>query len=319
MGIGWELGGLIIEYNAQHPEWHSSPMGEVRRGQKMKNIYFISDAHLGSRAIEHRRTQERRLVNFLDKIKEKAEAVFMLGDMFDFWFEYEEVVPKGYTRFLGKISELTDLGVEVHYFTGNHDMWMGDYLEKECGVILHRQPCTLDLRGKIFYLAHGDGLYEEGKSTHFMFWCFRNKTLQKMARWIHPHWFMNFGLNWAKRSRLKRANGSLQPDEDGRVMTKDGFKNDTKLVGYESAHNNGELPYQGEDKEGLVLFAKDYLQSHPEVNYFIFGHRHIDLDLMLGRETRLLILGEWITLFTYAVWDGEYFFVDNFIEGETEL
>ena len=96
----------------------------------MKNIYFISDAHLGSRAIEHRRTQERRLVNFLDKIKEKAEAVYMLGDMFDFWFEYQEVVPKGYTRFLGKISELTDLGVEVHYFTGNHDMWMEDYLEK---------------------------------------------------------------------------------------------------------------------------------------------------------------------------------------------
>ena len=230
----------------------------------MKNIYFISDAHLGSRAIEHRRTQERRLVNFLDKIKEKAEAVYMLGDMFDFWFEYQEVVPKGYTRFLGKISELTDLGVEVHYFTGNHDMWMEDYLEKECGVILHRQPCTLDIRGKIFYLAHGDGLYEEGKSTHFMFWCFRNKTLQKMARWIHPHWFMNFGLNWAKHSRMKRANGSLLPDEDGRVMTKDGFMNDTKLVGYESAPNNGEQPYQGEDKEGLVLFAKDYLKSTPK-------------------------------------------------------
>ncbi len=122
----------------------------------MKNIYFISDAHLGSRAIEHRRTQERRLVNFLDKIKEKAEAVYMLGDMFDFWFEYKEVVPKGYTRFLGKISELTDLGVEVHYFTGNHDMWMGDYLEKECGVILHRQPCTLDIRGSSISLMATD-------------------------------------------------------------------------------------------------------------------------------------------------------------------
>ena len=262
----------------------------------MKNIYFISDAHLGSRAIEHRRTQERRLVNFLDKIKEKAEAVYMMGDMFDFWFEYQEVVPRGYTRFLGKI-------------------------EKECGVIVHRQPCTLEIRGKVFYLAHGDGIgiEDKGWQTRFMFSCFRNKTLQGMARWIHPHWFMNWGLNWAKHSRMKRPNRALVPDEEGRVMTKDGFKNDTKLVGYESAPDNGETPFKGEDKEGLVIFAKDYLKNHPEVNYFIFGHRHIELDLMLSREARLLILGEWITLFTYAVWDGEYFFMDNFIEGETEL
>ena len=245
----------------------------------------------------------------------------MMGDMFDFWFEYQEVVPRGYTRFLGKISELTDLGVEVHYFCGNHDMWMLDYLEKECGVIVHRQPCTLEIRGKVFYLAHGDGIgiEDKGWQTRFMFSCFRNKTLQRMARWIHPHWFMNWGLNWAKHSRMKRPNRALVPDEEGRVMTKDGFKNDTKLVGYESAPDNGETPFKGEDKEGLVIFAKDYLKNHPEVNYFIFGHRHIELDLMLSREARLLILGEWITLFTYAVWDGEYFFMDNFIEGETEL
>ena len=287
----------------------------------MKNIYFISDAHLGSRAIEHRRTQERRLVNFLDKIKEKAEAVYMLGDMFDFWFEYKEVVPRGYTRFLGKISELTDLGVEVHYFCGNHDMWMLDYMEKECGIILHRQPSTLEIRGKVFYLAHGDGIGMEDRDwqTRFMFWCFHNKTLQKMARWIHPNGFVNWGLNWAKHSRMKRPNRALVPDADGRVMTPDGFKNDTKLVGYESAPDNGETPFKGEDQEGLVIFAKDYLKNHPEVNYFIFGHRHIELDLMLNREARLLILGEWITLFTFAVWDGEHFFMDKFIEGETEL
>ena len=284
----------------------------------MKNIYFISDAHLGSRAIEHSRTQERRLVNFLDKIKEKAEAIYMLGDMFDFWFEYKEVVPKGYTRFLGKISELTDMGVEVHYFTGNDDMWAEDYLEKECGMIIHHQPCAVDLRGKIFYLAHGDGLYQEGTITRLMFWCFRNKTLRKMARWIHPSWFVNFGLNWAKHSRMKRTKHILPTDEDGRVLTPEGFKNDTRIVGYESAPNNGEESYRGEDKEGLVLFAKEYLKAHPDINFFIFGHRHIELDLLLSRDTRLVILGEWITLFTYAVWDGEYFVMDNFIEGETE-
>ena len=115
----------------------------------MKNVYFLSDAHLGSRAIAHGRTQERRLVNFLDSIKHRAAAVYLLGDMFDFWYEFKLVVPKGYTRFLGKISELTDLGVEVHFFIGNHDIWCGDYLEKECGVILHREPLTCEIYGKV--------------------------------------------------------------------------------------------------------------------------------------------------------------------------
>ena len=124
----------------------------------MKNIYFLSDAHLGSLAIEHRRTQERRLVNFLDSIKHKAEAVYLLGDMFDFWHEYRTVVPKGYTRLLGKISELTDLGVEVHYFYGNHDLWQNDYFEKECGMTIHRKEEVVELYGKTFFLAHGDGL-----------------------------------------------------------------------------------------------------------------------------------------------------------------
>lgn len=123
----------------------------------MKNVYFLSDAHLGSRAIEHGRTQERRLVNFLDSIKHKAAAVYLLGDMFDFWYEFRLVVPKGYTRFLGKLSELTDMGVEVHFFTGNHDIWCGDYLTKECGVTIHREPVTTEIYGKEFYLAHVTG------------------------------------------------------------------------------------------------------------------------------------------------------------------
>ena len=124
----------------------------------MKNVYFLSDAHLGSRAIEHSRTQERRLVNFLDSIKHKASAVYLLGDMFDFWYEFKLVVPKGYTRFLGKISELTDLGVEVHFFIGNHDIWTFGWLEKETGVIVHRKPESIVLNGKRIFLAHGDGL-----------------------------------------------------------------------------------------------------------------------------------------------------------------
>lgn len=254
-------------------------------------IYFISDAHLGSRAFDHKRTQERRLVRFLDKIKDKAEAVYLLGDMFDFWFEYAEVVPKGYTRFLGKLSELTDNGVEVHFFVGNHDMWMGDYLKRECGVIIHKEPCLIELHGMEFYLAHGHQFDVDPQDwqTRFMFWVFGNKTIQRMARWIHPHWFINFGLNWAKHSREKYM------------------------------HEGGEPQYLGENDERLVVFAKKYLEEHPGVNCFLFGHRHIELDLFLTHECRMMILGEWYSKFTYAKFDGKEIIMNNYIEGETEL
>ena len=219
----------------------------------MKNIYFLSDAHLGSRAIEHGRTQERRLVNFLDSIKHKASAIYLLGDMFDFWYEFRLVVPKGYTRFLGKLSELTDMGVEVHFFIGNHDIWCGDYLTKECGVIMHREPLTTE-----------------------------------MFSAIHPRWSVELGLTWAKHSRQKRADGK-EPD------------------------------YMGENKEHLVLYTKDYLKSHPNINFFIYGHRHIELDLMLSATSRVLILGDWINFFSYAVFDGENLFLEEYIEGETQV
>lgn len=254
----------------------------------MKNVYFLSDAHLGSRAIEHGRTQERRLVNFLDSIKHKAAAVYLLGDMFDFWYEFKTVVPKGYTRFLGKLSELTDLGVEVHFFTGNHDIWCGDYLTKECGVILHRHPLTTEIYGKEFYLAHGDGLGDPDRKFKMLRAIFHNRTLQTLFSALHPRWSMEFGLNWAKHSRLKRVNGK-EPD------------------------------YMGENNEFLVLYTKDYLKSHPDINFFIYGHRHIELDLMLSAKSRIVILGDWINYFSYAVFDGENLFLEEFVEGETKL
>lgn len=250
------------------------------------NIYFISDAHLGSRGIPHRRQQERRLVRFLDDIKDKASAVYMLGDMFDFWYEYREVVPRGYTRFLGKVSELTDAGVEVHFFVGNHDIWCTDYLVQECGVILHHEPATVELGDKLFYLAHGDGLGDPDLKFRFLRAVFRNRICQKLFSALHPRWGMAFGLEWARRSRLKHG------------------------------RQGGDPPYLGEDRESLVRYAKQYLSSHPSVNFFVFGHRHIELDLMLRRDCRILILGDWITQFTYAVFDGEHMFLENYVEGE---
>lgn len=253
----------------------------------MRPIYFITDAHLGCRAIPHSRTQERRLVRFLDSIKDKAGAVYMLGDMFDFWHEYRLCVPKGFTRFLGKVSELTDLGVEVHYFTGNHDLWCGDYLAKECGVTLHREPETIELADKVFFLAHGDGLGDNDPKFKFLRSVFHNKVCQRLFAMIHPRWGLELGLTWAANSQRKHI-------------------------------HEGVPPYLGEDKENLVRFAKAYLQTHPTVNYFVFGHRHIELDLMLSRTARVLILGDWISHFTYGVFDGEHFWMENYIEGDTQ-
>ena len=253
----------------------------------MKPIYFLSDAHLGSKALQHTRQQERRLVRFLDEIKTKAEAVYLLGDMFDFWFEYRTVVPRGFTRFLGKISELTDYGVEVHYFTGNHDIWTWDYLTEECGVILHRQPVTISLADQTFFIGHGDGLGDPDPKFRFIRSIFHNRVCQWMFRWLHPDLGMRFGLSWARHSRMTHGDG-------------------------------GDPTYLGEEKEHLVLFAKQYLAEHPDINYFLFGHRHIELDLMLTHQCRMLILGDWISQFTYAVFDGQTLRIDNYIEGDTK-
>lgn len=253
----------------------------------MKNIYFLSDAHLGSWALAHRRTQERRLVRFLDCIKDKASAIYLLGDMFDFWNEYKYVVPKGFTRFLGKISELTDMGIEVHFFTGNHDLWTYGYLEEECGVIVHKQPLTTEIYGKEFYLAHGDGLGETDKKFILLRKIFHNKTCQKLLNFMHPWWGIQLGLNWAKKSRLKHKDGLAEP-------------------------------YKGEDKELLVLWTKEYIKTHPDIDFFIYGHRHIKLDLKVNHRARIIILGDWINRFSYAVFDGNHLFLEEYIEGESK-
>ncbi len=255
----------------------------------MKNVYFLSDAHLGCRSIPHDRTRERRLVRFLDGIKDKTSAVYLLGDIFDFWYEYKTVVPRGYTRLLGKIGELTDGGVEVHFFTGNHDIWCGDYLEKECGMTLHTEPMTVEIGDKVFMLAHGDGLGDPSRNFRFLRVLFHNRFCQRLFSCIHPRWAIDLGLAWAAHNRLKHSGEVRFP------------------------------PYMDEEKEYLVRFAKEYLTTHSEINYFIFGHRHIELNMALSQSSRLLLLGDWITRFTYAVFDGDKLFMENYVEGDTTL
>ena len=251
-------------------------------------IYFLSDAHLGCRALSSRRTRERRLVRFLDSIKSKASAVYLLGDMFDYWFEFRQVVPKGYVRFLGKLAELTDNGVEVHFFIGNHDIWCKDYLSKECGVIMHYEPCTMECDGKVFFMAHGDGLGDGDRKFYFLRKIFHSSFCQKAFYSLHPDTSVALGLKWAANSRRKHE-------------------------------MKGTPAYQGEENEPLVAYSRTYLADHSEVNYFIYGHRHIELDLAIGDESRLVILGDWVDKFSYAVFDGETLSLNRYIEGETCL
>lgn len=242
--------------------------------QQRTKIYFASDIHLGSNFFEDTRVVERRFVRWLDSIKHDAKALYLLGDIFDYWFEYKYVVPKGFTRFLGKIAELTDSGVEVHFFTGNHDIWAFDYLPEESGVILHTGEFITEIYGKKLFLAHGDGLGDESRSFRLIRSVFHNRLCQRLYACIHPRWTTAFAHRWSRYSR-----------EEGLADTIPG--------------------YMGEDKEYLVLFSKQYLKEHSDIDYFVYGHRHIMLDLMLNKKSRMLILGDWLQFFSYAVMDEE--------------
>ena len=247
----------------------------------MKKTYFIADAHLGSWAIKDTLEKERKLVRFLDSIKEDAGALYMLGDMFDFWHEYRYTVPRGHTRFLGKLSELSDSGVDVHLLTGNHDLWMRGYLTQECGVAVHKERLLPMVIGeKHFCLAHGDGLDRKDKKYLLLRAVFHNKICQKLFASIHPRWAMKLGYSWAKHSRLKHEG------HEGIVLTKD---NDRTLA-----------------------FACKYVQENKDVDYFIIGHRHIDQQDELPNGGRFIVLGDWISKYTYAVFDGENLEIRHF-------
>jgi len=211
------------------------------------------------------------MCRWLDMAKRDADAIYLLGDIFDYWFEYKYVVPKGFTRVLGKLAEVTDAGVEVHFFIGNHDIWLTDYLAKECGMILHFEPMITEISGKKFFLAHGDGLGDVSRSFHLLRKMFHSRFLRKCFAAIHPRWTMPLAHSWSNLSR----------------------------------ENSGVQPYRGEDKEYLIRFAKETLPSVPDINYFIFGHRHLLLDLPIAEQSRVIMLGDWITLFSYAEFDGE--------------
>ena len=236
--------------------------------------------HFGSDVFGDPLENERRFVRWLDSIKDDAKVLYLLGDVFDFWYEYKYVVPRGFTRVLGKIAEMTDSGIEVHFFIGNHDIWVFDYLPQETGMIIHKEPLLTEIDGKKFYLAHGDGLGDDSRSFKLIRKIFHSRICQILFSTIHPRWSFGFAHAWSKHSR------------------KTGLTNPA--------------PYFGEEKEHLVVYAKEFIKQHPDIDYLIFGHRHILLDLMLSRSSRMMIIGDWLQYFSYAVFDGEELSLEQF-------
>jgi UDP-2,3-diacylglucosamine hydrolase len=237
----------------------------------LSKIYFASDLHLGVPSREKSLERERLFIQWLDEIKADAESIYLVGDIFDFWFEYKKVVPKGYVRLLGKLAEISDSGVPIHFFTGNHDMWLFDYLEKEINATIHRDPIEIALKGKRFFIGHGDGLGPGDNGYKFIKKVFRSKVCQWLFERIHPNLGISIAEYWSKKSRI--ANGVK----------------DEQFYG---------------EKEFLTQFCKEKMKT-TSLDYFVFGHRHLPLEIDLGNNVSYINLGEWVNYNSYAVFDGE--------------
>lgn len=249
-------------------------------------IYFLSDAHLGSRAISDPLAHQQTVIGMLRKMSEDAISIYLLGDIFDFWCEYfwGDTDKEQYQPFLQTLKQITSKGIDIHFFIGNHDIWTFGWLANETGVIVHRKPQSVVIGGKKVFLGHGDGLVPQNylaqlptpiqrKIQRFIFLrkLFHNSFLQVLLRLLPASWGNELGYEWAKRSRLKEKSSPC--------------------------------PYKGEEKEELVLFAKEQEAQGNHHDFYIFGHRHIELDLMLSRDSRIMILGDCWQQFTYAQMD----------------
>jgi UDP-2,3-diacylglucosamine hydrolase len=237
-----------------------------------KKIYFASDFHLGVPDKKSSLIREKKIIRWLNQATEDAEEIWLLGDLFDFWFDYKKVVPRGFVRLLGKMADIVDSGIPITVFTGNHDMWFFDYLQEEIGVTLYREPVDREWAGKKFLIGHGDGLGPGDKGYKFIKKVFSNKVCQWLFRWIHPDIGIGIADYFSGKSRASTGD-------------------------YDKF-------YLGDDKEWLSIYAKEVLKSE-HYDYFIFGHRHLPIDIAVGENSRYINLGEWINYFTYAVFDGK--------------
>jgi len=235
-------------------------------------VYFASDFHLGTPTPQKSRERERRVVRWLDSIRHDAEVIFLVGDLFDFWFEYRKTIPKGFIRLQGKLAELSDAGHRLVIFTGNHDMWMRHYFTDELGIPVYRQPRSYRLGNRTFFIGHGDGLGPGDWVYKKLKVVFENPLARGVFNWLHPDVGVAFADRWSRRSRA--AN-----EEKGET-------------------------FLGEEREWLLAYAREVEARHHH-DYYIFGHRHLPLDLKVSDTSRYINLGEWLTFNTYARFDGE--------------
>ena len=249
---------------------------------KNKKVYFASDNHLGLEAKLSTKERERIFVDWLDNVRRDASAIYLLGDLFDFWFEYKRVVPKGFVRVLGKIAEISDSGIPITFFVGNHDLWMKDYFQKELGVTIHFNPIEIKINETVFMVGHGDGLGPGDYGYKRMKKIFKNTFFQWLFRLIHPDFGIWIGNYFSQKNRF------ISGEED--------------------------LKFLGEKNELLVKYCKSKLEQK-YYNYFIFGHRHLPLEIDLGKQSKYINLGDWITHFTYGVFDGRSFYLEKWKNG----
>ena len=239
-------------------------------------FYFISDFHFGIPDYASSLEREMRFVRLLDEAKTDAAAIYLMGDVFDFWFEYHTVIPKGFTRLFGKLAEITDSGIPVHLFRGNHDIWAFNYLETELNIQLHRTSEIVVLGRKKFFLSHGDGVGPGDHGYKLLKKLFEFRPNQWLFRWLHPDIGSRLALYFSRKSRIANI------IKEGRIE---------KTGNY--------------DHERLIIFSRELAIKDPSINYFIFGHRHLPIDVQVSDNARCIILGDWVTNFTYAVFDGE--------------
>ena len=244
-----------------------------------KKIYFASDQHLGAPTPEASLPREKKFVAWLDTIKEDAGAVFLLGDLFDFWFEYKTVVPKGFVRVLGKLAELKDAGIDIYFFVGNHDLWMRDYFQKELNIPVFHEPQEFDINGKLFLIGHGDGLGPGDYGYKRMKKVFTFPFFKWLFRWLHPDIGVKLGHYFSVKNKL------ISGDEDAKFL--------------------------GEEEEWLVQYCKRKLASK-HYDYFVFGHRHLPLEIKLQENSTYVNLGDWIQYFTYGVFNENELYLKKY-------
>lgn len=251
----------------------------------MRNkIYFASDLHLGTPDYKQSRDREYKFIRWLESIENDCKELFIVGDVFDFWHEYKTVVPKGYVRLLGKLAQMTDAGMKLHLFTGNHDLWQTDYFQKELGAILHIEPCQKTFDEKLFFIGHGDGLGPKDYGYKRMKKIFTNPLCQWLFRWLHPDLGMKMANYFSYKSRFGNGQQSLEK-------------------------------FMGEENEWLIQYCKRKLEQ-ASIDYFIFGHRHLPICFPLNQQSTYINLGDWLNYFSYAVWDGTLLELKYFEKGK---